>query len=79
MGAAQGWLVIAGGTTPSAHASTAIYRFDPGAADDGITMHIPVDVLARFLAGLCEDGKGAGRDRETGRQKETPVAPLPAT
>ncbi|MDY6997449.1 MAG: ATP-dependent RNA helicase HrpA, partial [Actinomycetota bacterium] len=24
------------------------YRFDPGAADDGVTVHVPVDVLARL-------------------------------
>src|SRR5262249_43081911 len=24
------------------------YRFEPGAADDGVTVHVPVDVLARL-------------------------------
>ncbi|OBB96440.1 ATP-dependent RNA helicase HrpA [Mycobacterium sp. 852002-40037_SCH5390672] len=24
------------------------YRFDPGAADDGVTVHVPIDVLARL-------------------------------
>lgn len=24
------------------------YRFEPGAADDGVTVHVPIDVLARL-------------------------------
>ena len=26
------------------------YRFEPGAADDGVTVHVPVEVLARLVA-----------------------------
>ena len=39
------------GRTPGRPANVALpltYRFEPGAADDGVTVHVPIDVLARL-------------------------------
>ena len=54
------------------------YRFEPGAADDGVTVHVPLDVLARLGNDRLRLA-GAGAARGTGHRADPLAAEGPAS
>ena len=74
VGAAAGRLVIAGGMTPAAHASTAIYEFDPGSAAVTKVGDLAVPLSHAAAAGTGDEVIVAGGQDNARRPQATVLA-----